>query len=71
MELVSTHCHSRYCGHGEGEVAEYARAAAEAWLATLAFTEHYPLTAAFDPDGYLSVPAADMAAYRAAVERAR
>lgn len=71
MELVSTHCHSRYCGHGEGEVAEYARAAAEAGLSTLAFTEHYPLTAAFDPDGYLSVPAADMAAYRAAVEQAR
>ena len=36
MELVNTHCHSRYCGHGEGEVAEYVRAARAAGLTTLA-----------------------------------
>lgn len=71
MELVNTHCHSRYCGHGEGEVPEYADAAAAAGLTTLAFTEHYPLTAAFDPDAYLSVPAADMPAYERAVLDAR
>lgn len=67
MELVNTHCHSRFCGHGEGEVADYARIAHDAGLATLAFTEHYPLTPAFDPAGYLSVPPAGMAAYAEAV----
>ena len=71
MELINTQCHSRYCGHGEGEVADYAQAAAAAGITTLAFTEHYPLTASFDPDGYLSVPAADMGAYRAAVAQAQ
>lgn len=71
MELINTHCHSRYCGHGAGEVAAYADAAAAAGLTTLAFTEHFPLSDAFDPDGYLSVPAADLPAYLAAVEQAR
>ena len=71
MELINTHCHSRYCGHGVGEVAAYADAAAAAGLTTLAFTEHFPLSHAFDPDGYLSVPVADMPAYLAAVEQAR
>lgn len=67
MELVNTHCHSGYCGHGEGEVAEYARIAHDAGLTTLAFTDHYPLSDAFDPVGYLSVPASDVPAYVEAV----
>lgn len=71
MELINTHCHSRYCGHGEGEVAAYAAIAAEAGLTTLAFTEHFPLSAAFDPDEYLSVLPENMEAYREAVEKAR
>lgn len=71
MELVNTHCHSRFCGHGEGEVAEYARIADEAGLTTLAFTEHYPLSPAFDPTDYLSVPAALLPEYVRAVEEAR
>lgn len=71
MELINTHCHSRYCGHGEGEVAAYADAAAAAGITTLAFTEHYPLSSAFDPDAYLSVPKADMHAYEQAVLDAR
>lgn len=71
MELVNTHCHSHFCGHGEGLVSEYAAAAADAGITTLAFTEHYPLTSAFDSDGYLSVPAVDMAAYEQAVLDAR
>lgn len=71
MELINTHCHSKYCGHGAGEVEEYASAARRAGLTTLAFTEHYPLSSAFDPDGYLSVPAPDMPRYLDAVERAR
>lgn len=71
MELINTHCHSRYCGHGEGEVAEYAAIADAAGLTTLAFTEHFPLTPAFDPDAYLSVPPESMGAYVRAVEEAR
>lgn len=71
MELINTHCHSKYCGHGEGEIAEYAALAEAAHLTTLAFTEHYPLSEAFDPQGYLSVPAKDMAAYEGAVLSAR
>ena len=67
MELVNTHCHSKFCGHGEGEVAEYARMAHDAGLTTLAFTEHYPLTPAFDPEEYLSVLPKDMPAYMEAV----
>ena len=50
MELVNTHCHCVYSGHGAGSVAEYADAAAAAGLTTLAFTEHFPLSGAFDPD---------------------
>ncbi|MFR7403778.1 MAG: PHP domain-containing protein [Coriobacteriaceae bacterium] len=49
MELVNTHCHCVYSGHGTGTIAEYADAAAAAGLTTLAFTEHFPLSAAFDP----------------------
>ncbi len=71
MERISTHCHSHWCGHGEGEVLDYASLAAERGLTTLAFTEHFPLSSAFDPEGYLSVPAASMASYREDVERAR
>lgn len=71
MELVNTHCHTGYCGHAEGEVSAYARAAADAGLTTLAFTDHYPLTPAFDPEDYLSVPPASMDAYRCAVMKAR
>ncbi len=71
MELVNTHCHSKYCGHGAGEVADYAGNARDAGLTTLAFTEHYPLTPAFDPDEYLSVLPQDMPAYVAAVREAQ
>ena len=71
MELVNTHCHSKYCGHGEGEIEQYAQAAENAGLTTLAFTEHYPLSKAFDPQEYLSVLPENMPAYIAAVEQAR
>lgn len=69
MELINTHCHSRYCGHGEGEIEEYASIAHDAGLTTLAFTEHYPLTSRFDPKEYLSVLPADLPAYIDAVKR--
>lgn len=71
MELVNTHCHCVYSGHGAGSIAEYADAAAAAGLATLAFTEHFPLSAAFDPDAYLSMTEENVARYLAEIEAAR
>jgi histidinol-phosphatase (PHP family) len=68
MELINTHCHTKYCGHGEGEVAQYVDEAAQAGLTLLAFTEHFPLSKAFDPDEYLSVTPAKMPAYETALE---
>ena len=71
MELVNTHCHTGYCRHAEGSVEEYVRAAEAAGISTLAFTDHFPLTPAFDPDDYLSVPRSSMEVYRQDVMRAR
>ncbi len=71
MELVNTHCHTGYCGHAEGGVSEYVRCAQEAGLTTLAFTDHFPLSPAFDPNDYLSVPRTSMEAYRKDVLRER
>lgn len=71
MELVNLHCHTGYCGHAEGEVEEYVQAAVAAGLTTLAFTDHYPLTSAFDPVGYLSVPSEKIPTYLAAIDAAR
>jgi histidinol-phosphatase (PHP family) len=67
MKLINTHCHSKYCGHGEGEIAQYVDEAAAAGLSLLAFTEHFPLSAAFDPDEYLSVTPAKMPVYEQAL----
>ena len=70
MELVNTHCHCVYSGHGTGTIAEYADAAAAAGLTTLAFTEHFPLSAAFDPDEYLSMRPQMVDAYLAEIDEA-
>ena len=71
MELVNTHCHCVYSGHGIGSIAEYADAAAAAGLTTLAFTEHFPLSEAFDPDEYLSMRPPMVDAYLAEIDEAR
>lgn len=71
MELINTHCHSRFCGHGAGEIEEYACAAEAAGLTTLAFTEHYPLTPVFDPEKYIAMQAEDLPAYFEAIEQAK
>ena len=55
MELVSCHNHTVYSGHGEGTVEELCTAAVAAGATTLAITEHYPLTEAWDPDGSVSM----------------
>ncbi|MCD8316488.1 MAG: histidinol-phosphatase [Eggerthellaceae bacterium] len=71
MELINTHCHSFYCGHGHGQISEYVDEAKKAGLTTLAFTEHFPLSEAFDPDKYLSVPAELLDDYIEDVRRAQ
>lgn len=71
MELINTHCHTGYCGHGEGAVEEYVAAAKAAGLTTLAFTDHYPLSERYDLGGYLSIPYDKMDAYFEAVHKAR
>lgn len=71
MDLVSTHTHTAFCGHGKGSVEEVVQAAVNAGLSTVALTEHYPLSRAFDPDVYLSMDVTDLDAYRRAVEASR
>lgn len=63
MELVNTHSHTFFCGHGEGTVDEVVQAARAAGISTLAITEHYPLSPAFDPQGYLSMPRESLGRY--------
>ncbi len=50
---------------------ELAAAAEAAGVTTLAVTEHYPLSKAFDPRDYLSMPAARVGEYLAAIDEAR
>lgn len=71
MERISTHSHTSYCGHGEGTIEELVSAACAARLSTLAITEHYPLSLAFDPVGYLSMPKERLGDYLGAIEQAR
>lgn len=71
MELITTHTHTSFCGHGEGTVEELVAAAEAAGVTTIAVTEHYPLSKAFDPVGYLSMPKEREEEYLEAVARAR
>ena len=71
MELINTHTHTGFCGHAEGTVDELVEAAQAAGISTLAVTEHYPLTAAFDPKEFLSMPASRLEEYCHAVHAAR
>jgi histidinol-phosphatase (PHP family) len=43
QEVVNLHTHSYYCGHGFGEVEEYAQAALEQNLQVLGMSEHCPV----------------------------
>lgn len=71
MELVNTHCHTGYCGHAEGSVDEYVAAAREAGLSLLAFTDHYPVSSAYDWDNFISVPREKLDEYVADIHRVR
>lgn len=63
---TSYHTHNRFCD-GRGEIAEYAEAAIAAGLDALGISSHAPLTF---PDS-AAMPAADLPAYCAEVERLR
>ncbi|MFR1640574.1 MAG: PHP domain-containing protein, partial [Eggerthellaceae bacterium] len=69
--LITTHTHTCFTNHGEGTVEELVSAAVAAGVSTIAVTEHYPMTATFDPDRSLSMPAERMGEYLAAVEAVR
>ena len=71
MELVTTHTHTCFTNHGEGTVEELVSPAAAAGISTTAVTDHFPLTAAFDPQRYLAMPADRVGEYLAAIEAAR
>ncbi len=71
MELITTHTHTGYTNHGEGSVEELISAAVALGASTIAVTEHYPMTDAFDPEHYLAMPADKMDAYLADIEAAR
>lgn len=71
MELITTHTHTSFCGHAEGTVEEMVAAAERAGIATIAVTEHYPLSQRHDPRAYLSMPADAVEGYLAAIEAAR
>lgn len=71
MELINTHTHTAYCGHGEGSVEELVTAARKANITTLAITEHFPLSSRFDPREYLGMPWNMLDEYCAEVVRLR
>lgn len=65
------HTHTVLSGHGEGTVAELADAAQAAGISALAVTEHYPLSAAYDPDNGCSMPQSAVSGYLSDIEAAR
>ncbi len=71
MELINTHSHTRYTGHGQGTVEELVAAAEQAGISTLAVTEHYPLSHDIDPTSYISMPLDALDTYLAELETAR
>lgn len=71
MELITTHTHTSFCGHGEGTVEELVDAAVAAGITTIGITEHYPLSSVFDPVDYLAMPAERLDEYLSALDEAR
>ncbi len=48
MELITTHTHSTFCEHAKDSLSDMVNAAIAAGITTMAATEHYPITKAFD-----------------------
>ncbi len=70
MELVTTHTHTNYTGHGHGSVAELVQAASAAGIKTIAVTEHYPLSKEIDPTNLVSMKHSDVENYISDIETA-
>lgn len=73
--MIDLHVHTVRCRHATGSVEEYVRAAADAGIDTIAFTDHLPLPEALlaaDPaaTGY-AMPAAELPEYVAEVLEAK
>lgn len=71
MELVTTHVHTNYCGHAEGSVEEMVAAAERAGVSTVAITEHFVLSEAFDPIKRIGMDPGRVDSYIEDVKRAR
>lgn len=71
MELVTTHVHTNYCGHAEGSVEEMVAAAERAGISTVAITEHFVLSDAFDPIKRIGMDPGRVDSYLADIERSR
>ncbi|MDR0514905.1 MAG: histidinol-phosphatase HisJ family protein [Coriobacteriaceae bacterium] len=69
--LVNTHTHTLLSGHGTGSVGEVVKAAQAAGICTLALTEHYPLSKAYDPHARLSMPQEHLEGYLADISRSQ
>lgn len=71
--MIDLHIHTERCGHAVGSLDEYVRAAREAGLSTIAFSDHLPLPPGF-PTGY-AMPWVELPDYvddiRALAERSR
>lgn len=62
QEVVNLHTHSHYCGHGDGEVVEYAHEGIKQGLQVLGMSEHCPV-----PDNrwrYSRMPYSRLASYQ-------
>ena len=71
MELVTTHTHTYYTGHGQGSVEELVAAAVAAGVTTIAVTEHFPLSKEWDPTNYVSMSTENVPRYLADIDEAR
>lgn len=71
MELVNTHTHTGFTGHGQGTIEELVDAADAAGISVLAVTEHFPLSEAVDPTNYVSMPWDRLDEYCERIIRAR
>ena len=54
--MIDCHVHTRRCGHGEGDVADYVDEARRKGLSVITFTEHAPLPDYLDPERCYAMP---------------
>lgn len=67
MELITTHTHSTFCEHAQDSLEDMVQAAISAGISTMAATEHYPISKAFDETLKATMLASRLDDYIAAV----